>query len=56
MLNTKSQIISNIMASLSITSLLANVDIILTTLILITTLIINAKILYDKFFKKVDNE
>lgn len=53
MLNpSKPELISNIMAGLSLTSVVANFDAILTTFILLTTLIINIKILYDKFFKK----
>ena len=51
MLRTKSEIIANIMAGLSLTSLMANFHMILTTFILITTLVINIKILYDKFKK-----
>lgn len=52
MLKTKSELLANIMAGLSLTSVIANFEAMLTIFILITTLVINIKILYDKFSKK----
>ena len=52
MLKTKSELLANIMAGLSLTSVMANFETILTIFILLTTLAINVKILYDKFKKK----
>lgn len=51
MWRTKSELIANIMAGLSITSMLANFSTILTFFILLTSLVINIKIIYDKFYK-----
>lgn len=52
MLKAKGDLIANILTGVSITSLISNFDTILTTFILMTTLIINIKILYDKFKTK----